>query len=284
MLIKSFLLIAVIIFMFFFMPLFKDNMHNRKIFDKLGYTPQGDIYKSVLGEFRWFMGNYLSFKSIIYYGSKAESLKKGDLKGVEFYNLYRTIETSVKLNPYHEDTYYFSQAIFTWGIGRVKEVNALLEYILKYRKWDFQLPFFLGFNYSYFLKDYKMAGKYFKMAAEMTGSSLFTNLAARYFYEGGETELGIIFLEAMYKNANNENVKKHYKLRLDALKSIKLLEDTVKKFHEKMNRYPENIDELVEYNLLERIPEDPYGGKYFIDENKKIRTTSNFYFKKEEKP
>lgn len=277
---KSIFLVAGIVLMLFFMPEFKSNMHNRKVFDKLGYTPQGDVYKSVLGEFRWFVGDYLNFKSIIYYGSKYESLKKGDSKDIEFYNLYRTIETSVKLNPYHEDTYYFAQAVFTWGIGRVKEVNALLGYALKYRNWDFQIPFFLGFNHSYFLKDYEMAGKYFKMAAEMTGSSLFTNLAARYFYEGGETGLGIIFLETMYKNANNKTIKQYYKLRLDALKNIKLIEDAARKFYEVFNRYPEKVDELITLKFLEKIPEDPYGGEYFIDENKRIRTTSNFYLKK----
>ena len=225
----------------------------------------------------------MSFKSIIYYGGKAESLSKGDLKSIEFYNMYRTIGTAVKLNPYQEDTYYFAQAIFTWGIGRVKEVNELLKYVLEYRNWDFQIPFFLGFNYSYFLKDYEMAGNYFKMAAEMTGSPLFTNLAARYFYEGGETELGITFLEIMYKNANNEDVKKHYKLRLDSLRNIKLIEDAVKAFYKKMGKYPKELDDLVKYNFLEKIPEDPYGGKYFIGENNRIRTTSNFYLEKEEK-
>lgn len=274
--------VFLVVFVLFF-PKFSQNMGQRSGLEKLGYTPQGELYKAVLGEFRWFMGDYLTFKSIIYYGGKINELRQRKYKEVEFYNLYRTIETSIILNPYHEDSYYFAQAAFTWDIGRIKEVNALLKYVMKYRTWDYRVPFFLGFNYSYFMKDYEEAAKHFRKAAEISGSPLFTKLASRYFYEGGETELGIVFLKYMYENARKEAIKESYKLRLEALEKIKMLEDAVSEYKKRFNILPERLDQLVENGFIDKIPQDPYGGKFYIDKKGKIRTTSNLASKKDGK-
>lgn len=265
-----------IILLIFIYPGFEKNLKDRPLYEKLGYTPQGKFYKIALGEFRWFVGQYLSFKSITYYGGNVENIRRGRYSSVEYYNLYRTVETAALLNPYHEDTYYFAQGAFTWEIGRINEVNAILKYVMKYRTWDYKIPYFLGFNYAYFLKDYKTAAEYFKIASELSGSILFTNLAARYFYEGGETELGIIHLEAMIKLTRKESVKKAYETRLKALKAIKEIEDAVKVFQERYKRYPDNINELIEKGILDKIPVDPYGGNFYLDENKRVRTTSQF--------
>ncbi len=257
-----------------FMPHFANNVRNRPIYEKLGFVPKGKIYKAIAGEFRWFLGEYYTFKAITYYGTKAEAILKGKTRGVEYYNLYKTIETAVILNPYHEDAYYFAQAVFTWGLGRIREVNRLLKYVLKYRPWDFQIPFFLGFNYGYFLHDYKEAAEYFKMAAELSGTPFYATLSARYFYRAGRTELGILFLEEMIRKTRDDRIRKLYEKRLMALKAIKLLEDAVKKFQKKFHRKPANIYELISSGIIKKIPADPYGGKFYIDDRGRIRTTS----------
>lgn len=264
-----------------FFPNFEKDMRNRPLFEKLGYTPHGKFYRAVLGEFRWFVGDYLSFKSIIYYGGKADKIAKRQYKDVEFYNLYTTIKTSILLNPYNEDAYYFAQAAFSW-IGHAKDVNALLKYVMKYRTWDFKIPFFLGFNYAYFLKDYKDAAIYYKKASAISHSPLFTDLAARYFYEGGRTRLGIAYLKAMVKMTRKESIKKVYETRLKALENIYKIQQAVEKYKKINSKPPKSIEVLVEDGLLKKIPKDPYGGRFYIDKNGKVKTTSNLAFKKED--
>ncbi len=263
-----------------FIPQFRTNMVKRPLFEKLGYTPHGKFYKIMLGEFRWFMGEYLTFKSIIYYGGKVNFIQRRQFNKVEYYNLYRTISTAILLNPYNEDAYYFAQATFTWDVGHVKDVNRLLEYVMKYRTWDFKIPFFLGFNYAYFLKDYRKAAYYYKIASKLTGSPLFTNLAARYFYEGGETPLAINYLKTMIKITRKESLKKLYEMRLKALEGIYEIEEAVKAFKRKFHKNPKSIDVLVKYGFLKKIPKDPYGGVYYIDKNGRVKTTSNFVLKR----
>jgi len=36
------------------------------------------------------------------------------------------------------------------------------------------------------------------------------------------------------------------------------------------------LHELVKYSIIQEIPSDPYGGVFFLDEDGKIKTTSNF--------
>ncbi|HDD44066.1 MAG TPA: hypothetical protein ENG63_04295 [Candidatus Desulfofervidus auxilii] len=271
---KYVIFIISLLLLITFMPYFVKNMKERPIYEKLGFLPRGKFYKTVIGEFRWFLGEYFTFKAITYYGTKVGRMLKGEEVDVEYFNLYKTIETAVLLNPYHEDAYYFAQAAFVWDIGRVKEVNSLLEYVFKYRKWDFQIPFFLGFNYSYFFKDYKKAAEYFKKAAELSGIPFFATLSARYFYESGHIELGIMFLEYMIKNTRKENIKKFYQKRLIALKAIYLLKKAVNKYKKTFGHLPSNLNDLVKKGIIEKLPEDPYGGKFYLDKTGKIRTTS----------
>ncbi len=257
-----------------YMPHFEQGMKMRPSSVKLGFVPQGRLYGALLGGFRWFEGDYYTFKSVIYYGEKTKDIMHRNYKGVEYYNLYRIIEAAILLNPYNEDAYYFAQGAFTWGIGQVRAVNGLLKYVYRYRPWDFQIPFFLGFNYAYFLHDYKNAAYYFKQAADMTHSSLFTNLAARYFYEGGEIKLGISYLEYMIKNTKNRSVKKIYERRLKALIDIDILSQGVLKYKKKYGKMPKNLKELVDVGIIGKIPDDPYGGTFYITKDGKIKTTS----------
>ncbi len=263
-----------------FFPYFSKDMRSRPLFEKLGYTPHGKFYRAILGEFRWFMGDYLSFKSIIYYGGNVDKIKQGKFKDVEFYNLFETIQTSILLNPYNEDAYYFAQAAFTWNIGHAKDVNRLLKYVAKYRTWDFLPPFFIGFNYAYFLKDYDKAAVYYKKASAISHSELFTNLAARYFYEGGRTELGISYLKMMIKITRKKSVKKVYEIRLKALDAIYKIEQAIKKYEHKYHKKPQSIKELLNAGFLDEIPKDPYGGKFYIDKKGKVQTTSKLTFVK----
>ena len=176
------------------------------------------------------------------------------------------------------DAYYFAQAALTWEVGEYRAANELLEYGMQYRTWDWYLPFFVGFNSAYFLKDYKSAGHYMQMAANLSGNPLFTTLAARYYYEAGQTDLGIIFLETMEKGAKDAKVRKLYATRREALIAAKELEAAVARYRERFGRLPPDLGELVAVGILLRIPADPYGGRFYLAANGVVRSTSKFAF------
>ena len=147
---------------------------------------------------------------------------------------------------------------------------------MRYRTKNYLLPFYAGFNAAYFLKDYKAAAHFFQMASERSGNVLLGKLAARYFYESGQTQMGLTYLDSMIKGATDAKTRLIYTKRRDALLSTQTIEEAVSKYRKNFGRDPTNLSDLVERGVLESIPIDPYGGTFYLDEKGKVRTTSKF--------
>ena len=256
-------------------------LKDRPVAVKLGYLPDADVIKIISGDHRTLIAEYAVVKVLFYFGTLTEKAQSSIRLQPEYYNMFKTLETAVQLDPYNMDSYYFAQAAFTWEVGRARDVNRLLEYGMKYRTWDWYLPFYAGFNAAYFLKDYAGAASHMKKAAELSGEPLFTNLAARYFYEAGREELGIMFLQTMEKGAKDEKIRKVYALRKQALLAVESLNQAVHQFKMRKNRSPVNLAELVSSGIIRSIPEDPYGGLFYLDHKGSVRSTSKFAFGRE---
>jgi hypothetical protein len=184
------------------------------------------------------------------------------------------------MDPYNMDAYYFTQATFVWEVRGARDVNKVLAYGMKYRTWDYWLPFYAGFNSAYFLKDYKAAAGYMSKAAEISGESLFTNLAARYFYEAGEVDFGILFIKSMEDNATDPRVKKLYETRKQALLAVKEINTALTTYRMRYKRPPRDLSQLVATGILEQLPKDPYGGTFFLNEKGGVESTSKFAFRR----
>ena len=134
-------------------------MKNRPLLEKMGYTPEPGLMKLLSADQNRFIAATLLMKIINYYGGLHEGTQNKVRLPPEYPEMEKTIKTAVQLDPYNMDAYYFAQAIMVWNANQVSATNELLEYGMRYRTWDYYLPFFAGFNYAYFLKDYSNAAK-----------------------------------------------------------------------------------------------------------------------------
>lgn len=185
------------------------------------------------------------------------------------------LNVSTDLDPYFLDPYYVAQAHLTWEGNMVRETNTLLDKGSRYRDWDWMLPFYIGFNYFYFLQENDKASEYLMEASKRPNSpSLLTTLAARLAYEAHRTENAIIFLQEILSKTDDENTKKMYEMRLNALKGILFLERAAAVYQERFKTRPEKLDALIAKGIIQDIPKDPYGGEFYIDKNGTIKTTS----------
>lgn len=257
---------------------FTGYLKDRPVVVKLGYTPDADLLKVLTGDQRTLVAEYAVVKVLFYYGTMVERAKGKIALQPEYYNMFKTLETAIQLDPYNMDSYYFAQAAFTWEVGRAGDVNRLLEYGMKYRTWDWSLPFYAAFNDAFFLKNYEGAARNMKKAAQISGDPLFTNLAARYFYEAGRSELGIVFLESMEKGSKDEKIRKVYSVRKEALVAVEYLTKGAAEFQRRNKRPPANLRELVSSGIIPKIPDDPYGGLFYLDHKGAVRSTSKFAF------
>lgn len=271
---------------------FSTYLHHRPVQIKLGYTPDARAIRYATADQRYLIADWAVLKVIFYFGELIEKAKGKELfqSTPDYLGMFKTLQTALRVEPYNKDAYYFAQAAFTWELGRFKEVNNMLEYGMRYRTWDYQLPFFAGFNYAYFLKDYKKAAEYMEKAAVISHNSLYTTLAARFFYEAGTTDLGIVFIDSMIRNARDENERKLYRTRRDALLAIQQLTSAVEQYKQMYGAMPKSINELVARGILGKLPSDPYGGTFYLDEQGIVRSTSKLAFikgdatKQDEKP
>lgn len=259
---------------------FTNHLKNRPLQLKVGYVPEASALKFITADQRYLVADWIVLKVLFYFGSLVEKSGGENLVASkpDYPGMFKMLQTALKLEPYNTDAYYFAQAAFTWEIGRYKEVNNMLDYGMKYRTWDSQLPFFAGFNAAYFMKDYKKAAEYMKKAAEIAQEQQFATLAARFFYEAGETEFGILFIDVMKSSAKDPNEKKLYEFRRKALLAVKSVEDAIKLYQRNFGRSPATIAELVSTGFLKSVPQDPYGGKLFLDQAGKVRSTSKLSF------
>jgi len=62
--------------------------------------------------------------------------------------------------------------------------------------------------------------------------------------------------------------------KLQHEKNVLDLTKAVETYYQKTKTYPGDILVLVSDNIIEKIPEDPYGGQYFISKQGQIRSTS----------
>lgn len=239
----------------------------------IGLVMPSAVAKIVALEFKGIFADIIFSRAMTYYGGKL--LRDEETTEEEWDWIYKNMDLATDLDNYFLDPYYFGAVNLSWGADKVKEANALLEKAFKYRDWDWTIPFYLGFNHFYFLQDNEKASFYLMESAKRgTSGSLIPTLAARLAYQGRRTENGIIFLQEIIKKTDDDTVKKSYETRLNTLKGILFLERAVAVYQDRFKEQPERLDELIAKGVITAIPKDPYGGKFYIDKDGSIKTTS----------
>ncbi|OGU08495.1 MAG: hypothetical protein A2X82_14905 [Geobacteraceae bacterium GWC2_55_20] len=258
---------------------FSDYMKLKPIEEKLGYLPSTSFLRYASADHKELVGASLVMKVIMYFGGIAEKQQANVIvQPPDYRGMSGILHGAVKLDPYNMDAYYFAQSFLTWEVKQYKIANDLLDYGMKYRSWDWMLPFFAGFNSSYFMRDYPAAATYYKRAGELSGSDLSKLLAGRYMQEAGQTELAIAYLTTMEKGERNQSVRRNYQLRLSAFKEVRKIEMARDRFKEAKGYLPTTVEQLSQGGFLSTVPLDPYGGQFYLEADGKVATTSKFAF------
>ena len=61
-----------------------------------------------------------------------------------------------------------------------------------------------------------------------------------------------------------------------ALEGAALLEECIERFKNDQGRSPQNIEELVEKGYIDKLPKEPYNGKWVILKTGRVFSTSKF--------
>lgn len=218
----------------------------------------------------------LLFTRLMFYN---EALRESEDKEVDPALILKVTDIATELDPYNMDCYYFAQALLGDLSQYVAAFNRILERGMKYRKNDFYLPWFIGVNYYFTLDDPARAAPYFaETARRKPDSRLFSTFASRVFYEGDETRQAVVFLKLMLAQARYPALKNKIRIRLKAMETVLFLERALRQYRRQTGEYANGLDDLVRAGILKAIPPDPYGGKFYLAGERRVRTTSSFSF------
>lgn len=273
------ILSGLLLYMVLITP-FTSYMRNKPIEEKLGFVPSIKLIKPLSVDQKELVGASLVMKALMYFGGTVGKAQEGRVitEPMDLPGLSRLLHGAVQLDPYNMDAYYFAQGFLTWDAGQFKVANDLLEYGMKYRSWDWYLPFFAGFNHAFFLKDFGKAAEYYRRAGELSNNSLFISLAGRYLHEAGRTDLAIAYLGGMERNEKDPALKQQYKTRLTAFLEVRRIEQARERFQERFGKLPASVEQLVQSGLLQPAPTDPYGGRFYFEPDGKVASSSKFAF------
>lgn len=226
-------------------------------------------------DYKGLLSDYQLLQIITFYGGRV--MYGQELSEDDWRYIIAGLESVTDLDPYFLDPYLLGEGLLTWEAGKLEEANRLLEKGAEYRSENWLFPFYIGFNYFYFLKDNAKGAEYLMKASRLPGSpSFLPTLAARLGYYGGQSKMAIVFLKGLLDQTSDPRLRNRLQKRLRVLERAATIEEAVRKFHETQGRMPANPQELVSKGYLKELPEEPYGGKWIILSNGRIFSTSKF--------
>ncbi len=241
-------------------------------------TQSFGMFIPISKDFHKFFANMGLINTMAFIGKKSEEL--GRIPKEEGRIIYNSLNTSSLLNPTYFDIYYISNAFLTWDVGLYNEANEILERGIRYVK-DWKIPFYLGFNYYFFLGDNKKGAEYIYLAStypEAKSYNLLPLLASRLYYEENRIDIAIAIVMGQLREIKDTKLQRALLSRLESLQKVKLIYYAIDLFEKKFGRRPNNIEELVEVGLIPPDLRDSRGGKFYLTKEGKVRSEKEFRF------
>lgn len=246
-----------------------------------GYVLPGAMLRVLTGEYRGLAADFFFLQGLVAYGRTLEGRMSQVEKEQAWQRAYHLLDASVDLDPWFFDPYYFANASLSRNPALVPDINRMLEKGLDRRDWDWMLPFFLGFNHFYYLQDNAKAAEYLMLGAQRPDASpLLATLGARLAYQGRRTENAIVFLRGILSKTKDEQTRELYLTRLKALEGVYVLEQALALYQERFGTQAPDLNALLSGGILVAIPEDPYGGTFYLGDDGTIQSTSGLTYVK----
>jgi hypothetical protein len=172
--------------------------------------------------------------------------------------LVRAQIVAADLNPCNEDNYYLANGLLAWG-GADDDAGVVLQKAMSCRFWDPVPAFFYGFNRAFFHKDISGAEQALELAAKRSSDNAFSfrKLAIMLRAESiADENLALDFLINQRDAAGDAKLRDVLDKRVVRLKGLVTLRDAQREFEAEYGSLS-SLEQLVESNILQFLPEDP---------------------------
>jgi tetratricopeptide (TPR) repeat protein len=237
--------------------------------EEVRFVPQKEVVEILSLDHRGFAADMLLIQAILHTGSLMWKPVSHQFDSEWSYQL---MDTLTSIDPRYLTAYLFCGMGLVHGPKDVALARPLLERGMTYFPQNWELPFWIGYNYYVYFEDYEQAGEYFWRAAHCPGApNSFLSLMLSSLNKGGHYERAILVLKSLIDSTDNERVIQIYQKRIERLENMVMLEKAAAHYAQSKGRGLTNINQLVSGGVIPFIPKDPMGKDYFWDaENNRV--------------
>lgn len=238
--------------------------------DYFSALPQGELLKS-------FSLGYSSVIADLLWLEVVQAIGEKQISDSGYQWIYHAVDVVTSLDPKFEFSYQIA-GIALATLGKQYDLsNQILLKGIKNTPDDWRLPFYLGFNYYFYLNDYKNAAKYISLSATLPGHSAYLpGFAARLYVQANDPDLALEFLKQIYDDSKDENTKEQIENRIKEViieRDIRHLNKAIEVYQNRFGNI-QTLTDLVRAKMIQRVPAEPFGGSYFYDNGLKTAQSS----------
>ncbi|GAB4292597.1 MAG: hypothetical protein Kow0090_06560 [Myxococcota bacterium] len=161
---------------------------------------------------------------------------------------------------------------------RILESNCIFRKAQKQFPTRYQFYFWEAYNLLFLLGEEERAVELLYKAAPYAATPEFTiGLANRIIAKEGRYETAISMLEESYNNAKEEDVKRSIANQIIWIKTQRFVgevNELIKRFILEQGKAPASLEEMVKKGYLRSLPQEPFGGYFFINEFNELESST----------
>ena len=233
----------------------------------------GKLVKAISLEYAPLVADLYWTRVVQYYGEKKRTHDPNLQELWPLLNATTTVDPQL-LVAYRFGSTFLSEPV-PRGAGRPDLAVQLLERGIKENPeyWRFYQD--LGNIYYFDAKDYQKAAEAFRTGGEKPGAQIWMkSMAAKIAAEGESYETPLMLWRDIYETTKDPEIKKnagtHIQLLVTEL-DCKRIDAAADEYAKRIGKRPSRMSELVQAGLLLRVPVDPVGYPYVLDENGKAQ-------------
>lgn len=192
------------------------------------------------------------------------------MASADYDRLALLLDTAANFDPRFETIYLLGGLILGESPAHARRAVTLLERGRKSHPESWQIPFYLGFTYYFILGQPIEGGRSMADASRLPGSPEYLpRLAARMLVEGKDPETALSFLAVMIRQEQDPARRAVLERRAADVaieRDLQRLERAVDSYRSTNGKLPASLSDLVRAGILSRLPVEPNGGAYRIDQ------------------
>ena len=202
----------------------------------------------------------------------------GNLKmtPMDYDRLYELLYVEANFDPKFEIPYLLGGLVLGDSPDHAQKALKVFERGKGQYPADWRFPFYIGYTNYFSLSETETAGKAMAEAARLPGSPAYLpGLASRMLSEAREPGAALSLLDAIVRQESDPVRRGVLERRIREVtveRDLQALERAVEWYREKMGAQPGELSALVREGILPLIPEEPNGGKYFLEPGGKVRS------------